>query len=141
MSQSRLLKIAQIQIMIALVSLLVKLIGIERTARWLTKNANSHCTPETNNLVHAMQLFQTQKSAVSKSFWRGNCLSRSLVLHWLLRRNGVDSKFRIGVRTHPSFKAHAWITFQGRPLNASRRALAEYQLVSNYKLYRSSEFE
>lgn len=130
-----------IQTMIPLVTLLVRMIGIERTARWLTGGIEGDYSPKYNNLENAMRLFQIQKKAVANSFWRGNCLSRSLVLHWLLHKNGVNSEFRLGVRTQPSFKAHAWITFQKRPLNANRRALSDYQLVSDYTLYGPSEFE
>lgn len=139
MNLSRLMLIASVQTMIPLVALMVKVVGIERTALWLKNDAKY--SPENNNLQNAMRLFQAQRKAVKISFWRGNCLSRSLVLHWLLHRNGVDAEFCVGVRTQPSFKAHAWITFQGRPLNVSRKALSDYQLVTDYKLHRSAEFE
>ena len=107
MNLSNLWVIASIQAMIPLVALLIKIAGIERTARWLKSNSNTHYLPENNNLKNAMYFFQTQRKAVANSLWRGNCLSRSLVLHWLLHKNGVNSEFRIGVRTQPSFKAHA----------------------------------
>jgi len=51
--------------------------------------------------------------------FRGNCLSRSLVLWYLLQRVGVQSELQIGVRREEGqFSAHAWVEFQGRPLNA-----------------------
>jgi hypothetical protein len=141
MTQSRVVIMATVQIMIPLVALTVRLAGIKRTARWLTNNTNIVSSPEVNNITNAMRLFQIQRKAVASSLWRGNCLSRSLVLHWLLHRNGVHSEFCLGVCTQPSFKAHAWITFQGRPLNASRQALSNYQLVSDYTFCRLSEFK
>jgi hypothetical protein len=46
------------------------------------------------------------------------CLSRSLVLHSLLAREGVDASLRIGVRTEKGgLEAHAWVEFEGSPLN------------------------
>lgn len=46
------------------------------------------------------------------------CLTRSLLLVWLLRRNGVESQLRIGVRlTRGVLRAHAWVQCQGEPVN------------------------
>jgi hypothetical protein len=141
MKLSKLCVMTSIQAMIPLVALMIRVAGIERTARWLTSTVEVDYAPKYNNLENAMRLFQTQRKAVANSFWHGNCLSRSLVLHWLLHKNGVNSEFRLGVRTQPSFKAHAWITFQERPLNASRQALSDYQLISDFKLLEPSKFE
>jgi transglutaminase superfamily protein len=42
------------------------------------------------------------------------CLSRSIALAWILRRHGVDSELRIGVRmTNGAFDAHAWLERDG----------------------------
>ncbi|MGE0702603.1 MAG: lasso peptide biosynthesis B2 protein [Vicinamibacterales bacterium] len=47
-----------------------------------------------------------------------DCLPRSLLLRWLLRQQGVESELRIGARkVHGEMQAHAWIEYQGRPLN------------------------
>lgn len=141
MTISRLWLMASVQVMIPLVALMVKIAGIERTARWLIDDITLNYPSENNNLKNAMRLFQAQRKAVANSFWRGNCLSRSLVLHWLLHRNGVNSEFCLGVLTQPSFKAHAWITFQGRPLNVSRQALSDYKRVSDFNLIEPSKFQ
>lgn len=46
------------------------------------------------------------------------CLRRSLVLWWLLRRRGIDSRLRIGVRKEADgILAHAWVECQERVLN------------------------
>jgi hypothetical protein len=46
------------------------------------------------------------------------CLTRSLLLGWLLRRRGVESQLRIGVRlTNGRLDAHAWIECDGVPVN------------------------
>lgn len=46
------------------------------------------------------------------------CLTRSLLLGWLLRRRGVATSLRIGVRlTHGVLDAHAWIEHAGIPVN------------------------
>ena len=46
------------------------------------------------------------------------CLTRSLLLGWLLRRRGVASNLRIGVRlTNGALDAHAWVECDGVPVN------------------------
>jgi Transglutaminase-like superfamily len=47
-----------------------------------------------------------------------NCLKRSLVLWYLLRRQGIVSELRIGVQQGvEEFQAHAWIEYQNIVLN------------------------
>ena len=59
--------------------------------------------------------------------FRGNCLSRSLVLWYLLRRAGIQGELRIGVRREDGqFLAHAWVEYQDRPLNAHERVRERY---------------
>lgn len=51
--------------------------------------------------------------------YKGNCLSQSLVHWWLLRRRGIETHIRFSVRTEEGqLHAHAWVEYQGRPLNA-----------------------
>lgn len=46
------------------------------------------------------------------------CLTRSLLLRWILRRRGVASQLRIGVRlTQGVLDAHAWVEYAGIPIN------------------------
>ncbi|OQC17496.1 lasso peptide biosynthesis B2 protein [Candidatus Skiveiella danica] len=46
------------------------------------------------------------------------CLTRSLLLGWLLRRRGVESQLRIGVRLNQGrLDAHAWVECEGVPVN------------------------
>ena len=51
-------------------------------------------------------------------FYRANCLSTSLALVYLLGKQGVDTKMRVGVcKVAGLFEAHAWVEFQGQPIN------------------------
>jgi len=46
------------------------------------------------------------------------CLTRSLLLSWLLQRRGVKSQLRIGVRLAQGLlDAHAWVECEGLPVN------------------------
>ena len=49
---------------------------------------------------------------------RASCLRRSLLLWFLLRRDGVETILRVGVsREGGTLHAHAWVEYRGRPLN------------------------
>ncbi len=51
---------------------------------------------------------------------RPTCLTRSVTLWWLLRRRGIESTVRIGVRTaNGGLEAHAWVERNGEVLNDS----------------------
>lgn len=68
---------------------------------------------------------------VRHSPYTGNCLSRSLTLWWLLQRQHIPCDLRIGVRQHTDYlEAHAWVEYQGYPLNESSRVYQEYTAFS-----------
>ena len=49
---------------------------------------------------------------------RASCLRRSLLVWWLLRREGIEAVLRVGVnREGGTLHAHAWVEYEGRPLN------------------------
>ena len=58
------------------------------------------------------------QGAAAWSLHRPTCLHRSLTLWWLLRRQGIASELRIGVRKQEGrFEAHAWVEHEGVALN------------------------
>jgi len=47
-----------------------------------------------------------------------SCLAKSLALWWLLGRQGISSRLRIGIRKeNEKFEAHAWVERDGAALN------------------------
>lgn len=70
----------------------------------------------------------TRKVSIAASTvpFRAKCLEQSLCLTYLARRAGVDARLRLGVLPAP-FEGHAWVEFQGVPINDS---------VDNLRLYR-----
>jgi hypothetical protein len=47
-----------------------------------------------------------------------SCLAKSLTLWWLLGRQGIPSRLRIGIRKEKEkFEAHAWVERDGSALN------------------------
>lgn len=65
--------------------------------------------------------------AARHSFLPATCLTRSLLLGWLLRRQGISSELRIGVRmADGQFQAHAWLECGGVPVNDTMGAIREF---------------
>ena len=55
--------------------------------------------------------------------FRGNCLSQSLALLWMLRRAGHDAAIQIGVKPSPGgLLAHAWVELRGETIDPSATA-------------------
>lgn len=47
-----------------------------------------------------------------------SCLAKSLTLWWLLGRQGIPSRLRIGIRKEKEkFEAHAWVEREGAAVN------------------------
>jgi len=58
----------------------------------------------------------------------GNCLSRSIVLWWRLRRRGLEPDLRLGVSlAGGTFAAHAWVEHEGQVLNDTGDVADRYQ--------------
>lgn len=98
----------------------VRWIGFKPLCRFLLRwSAQGAPLPQADQeRLTIAQCEQALDRAVQYGLYPGNCLSRSLTLWWLLRRQGVASELRIGVRTVAGrFQAHAWIEYQGQPLH------------------------
>jgi hypothetical protein len=66
--------------------------------------------------IHATT--QLVRLAANRGPVRVTCLPHSVVLWWLLRRQGVDAVLRFGVRkTAGEIEAHAWVEHGGTALN------------------------
>ena len=81
--------------------------------RRLTVNPGSALAlPEIQALGEAVNI------AARHSPFPATCLTRSLLLDWLLQRRGIWSQLRIGVRlTQGMLDAHAWVECEGVPVN------------------------
>jgi hypothetical protein len=68
-----------------------------------------------------------RRVALACAFYPGRalCLERSWVLYYLLRHQGIDVRFATGVKVDP-FGAHAWVEYQGVPLNDVAEHVALY---------------
>lgn len=52
--------------------------------------------------------------AAQRGLYRSKCLDQSLVLRWLLRRQGIDARIVFGARKEDAqMEAHAWVEVDG----------------------------
>lgn len=61
--------------------------------------------------------------------WAGRCLSRSLALHYVLRRRGVSSEVHVGISGLRPFLAHAWVVSNGETLGERPRLPAKFRMT------------
>ena len=120
--------------MLPVTALSIKLLGVQRWqhALRLTQNVGSSSVGNSLNAGPAIfsselttqeprQIARLVKAAANHGLYRANCLEQSLVLWWLLKRNGVESKIRFGARKEEEqLQAHAWVECLGIALNEDR---------------------
>ena len=68
--------------------------------------------------ARAAEVARWVEAAYRRSPFASSCLTRSLVLHRVLRARRLPSRLRIGVsQPGGAFEAHAWVECAGAPLN------------------------
>lgn len=113
--------------LLPLVALCLKLSGLQRTYTFLS------CLIPQPTCSSSFQL-QTTANAVqiaAKYYTWATCLRKSLVLWFLLRRQGIAAELQIGTRFEQGeFQAHAWVEYQGDVVG-DRRSIREYFTTFN----------
>ena len=106
-----------------------RLAGLERTKRalsWIGSGPRSRCDPGERD-ERVQRVAQVVALASGHVLPEPGCVPESLVLWTLLRRQGVASEVRIGVRRHRDrLHAHAWVEHAGEPIGGSGLRAAHY---------------
>ena len=85
-------------------------------------------TASTLSLPDILKLGELVNTAARHVPFPATCLTRSLLLIWLLNRRGVSSDLRIGVRlTQGVLEAHAWIECDGIPVNDRVEVIRQFE--------------
>ncbi len=105
--------------LLPVVALSLRIWGFRRTQSTLARLVTAPVmpSPSTNQLPQVKNTARMVGLAVRYSPPWANCLKKSLVLWWLLRRQGIDSELRIGVQCAGNFQAHAWVEYEKVVLN------------------------
>jgi hypothetical protein len=116
-------------LLLPLLAASLRLRGFQATKRWLQKypghpkETTSASASETIVKLTARMVLAADRFAPTHS----TCLERSLVLWWLLGRQGIGSQLRIGVRKDgPRFAAHAWVEREGIAIGESETPHLHY---------------
>lgn len=100
--------------------------GLPRLQAWLTRRALP-ARPVAMPLAEVTALGRAVNIAARLTPFPVTCLTRSLLLGWLLRRHGVACGLRIGVRLRDgAFSAHAWVECDGVPVNDRADVAADH---------------
>jgi hypothetical protein len=99
------------------------LAGFQRCQAWLDRSPIARRAPLSQS--EAAELGVAVNRAANHVLGPASCLTRSLLLRWLLRRYGTTSDLRIGVRFEQGkLAAHAWVEKDGIPVNDRPEAVA-----------------
>jgi hypothetical protein len=114
----------------AFVSLLLvhaglRLFGLRRLLAWAGRPAATGVSPAAR--LRVRHYARWIDAAARHHFVPSRCLHRSLTLHLWLRREGLPSELRIGVRkAGDALQAHAWVELGGRVVNDRAGAVAPF---------------
>ncbi|MCL4541092.1 MAG: lasso peptide biosynthesis B2 protein [Chloroflexi bacterium] len=109
--------------------LALRTLGLKRVASWASRPISAH--------MERTVLPSESRKANSYARWievasrhhlvPAMCLCRSLVLHYWLRKEGLPSELRIGVRKGAhKLEAHAWVELSGQVINDAPTTVAAF---------------
>lgn len=121
--------LVQAVVLLPLIGLALRTMGLRRTLSFLDRLAGS-ANVSAAGVASARRTERVVTWAARYGLVRGTCLTRSLALWCLLRRQHIAAALRIGVRREDAFEAHAWIEHQGRVLNDAPNVGERYRLFA-----------
>lgn len=103
-------------IMIAALKLSLRVRGYKRTIQWIRRRVER--VPVRMDVPPTVVKAGEWWVAMAAAFYpgRAQCLERSLVLYYVLRRQGVPVKYCHGVQPRPLI-SHAWVEYRGEVVN------------------------
>ena len=119
--------IARAFVWLGVLALGLRVLGFRRVTQrpWLPALAERPVSDE--ELRHARHYAWAINLAGRHHAVRARCLLLSLTLHHWLRREGLPSRLRIGVRKEGSaLLAHAWVELNGQVVNDTAAAVAAF---------------
>ena len=114
--------------MLPLTRLALVLLGFRRWQTFLTRLVPHSPQPvPADAAARGAMAARMVRAAAREGLGHPNCLSRSLVLWWLLARQGLPAELRIGTRKKDdALEAHAWVELDGVALGEEDDPHAHY---------------
>ncbi|MEC4986134.1 MAG: lasso peptide biosynthesis B2 protein [Oscillatoria sp. PMC 1068.18] len=118
----------QAMFLLPLVALFLSVFGLQFTQAALKSLSSGKFTePSLAQVPQIRQTIQMVRIATRYQQRWVSCLKKSLVLWYLLRRQGVAAELQIGVRIKTGvFQAHAWVQYQGYILGDRQNIQQDY---------------
>lgn len=122
------------------IDLSLRCLGLARTQRLLARTSSfgresgDVPQPDAETLAAAEDRAAVIALAGRYALINGTCLRQSLLLWWLLRRQGNAPVIRIGVSKRAGFRAHAWVELHGRPLGQKSEYRAEFVRLAQWEM-------
>jgi hypothetical protein len=92
----------------------LRAIGLSRLHSWVARAPAAAAQPDVDPIAFGTLV----DIAARHGPFYSTCLTRSLVLIWLLQRRGLRSELRIGVRMiETGIDSHAWVECEGKTVN------------------------
>jgi hypothetical protein len=115
-------------LMILALKAALRVCGFGRTLRFMRRQVEHVGANDTLNIEVVRAAEHTVAMAGALYPGRALCLEQSLVLYYLLRRQGVAMKYCQGVQPHP-FAAHAWVAYRGEVINDVAEHVKHFTLL------------
>ena len=107
-------------ILLPLTALWLHLFGLKRTQQFMkyfTPAAPKTSPRKEEELRYGQMVARMVSVAANHGLYRANCLKKSLVLCWLLKRKGIKADLHIGVQKKGELlDAHSWVEISGNVL-------------------------
>jgi hypothetical protein len=115
-------------LLLPVATLLLRVIGWRRL-EWVGTRLTGSRSRAVSSL-DAAAVDHLVRAAAARSRPPSTCLSRSLTLSFLLRRQGIENELCIGVRRDDGqFEAHAWVEHLGQPVNEAQDIRAHFSTI------------
>lgn len=146
LSAAEFLLLVQAPVALPLAALGLRRWGLKRVQAFLARRPSSReVAPDAAaRQAEVDRLVWVVKVAAMYGPWRANCLQRSVVLWWFLRRRGHAGELRIGVRRDRETGAldfHAWMERDGVVLNDDPEVRSRYAVFDRVIAPRDARFD
>lgn len=131
-SQIRVPSVARTMLQIVLLKTALRVVGFERTWRWIRHSAESAPLVAAVDPASIARVEYTVAIGAALFPGRALCLERSLTLYHYLRRRGVGVEYVMGVQMYP-FAAHAWVEYRGQIINDVPEHVRRYRSIEGVR--------
>ena len=128
--------LVQIVLLLPTIGVALSLLGFRKTSSLLRRSSLIPATtsprvvgngpkPSPHRIARLVDI------AARHGIGRATCLRQSLLLYWLLKKNGFDAELIVGARKEgSSLVAHSWVEIDAVPLNEREGVARDYAVFS-----------